>query len=196
MRKTLFAVALLALSVFTVGEGRAQSCNNPPVGPYIVGPFPPYWDYTQNHLDSNDTSCWTFSAAAAPAPLVACGGQPGWEIGRGFSTTITQSYVVPSTGGTRNTNWIVQFELDFDDPNADWYTHIRANISVRDGATGQLTTNSQYYSHNGTQGSVPCQTQYATFQAKDGDTITMRFQGGGFYNNSRVRISRVNLLRY
>src|SRR5256885_14245327 len=125
MRRALVVFAVVAAFAITPTVF-AYDCVNRTV----VHIAPTYWEYVGNSLDTSSSQCWTLGTSEPTWNSTAS----EWQFSSYPSQTATRVINVPSTdSGT--SSWNAQFNVDFNDPHAEWWQFLGAKVDVNHGGT-------------------------------------------------------------
>jgi len=166
----VFALTALFLPTFAYAT---PTCPAPPAGPYFIGFY--YWyDYTA------DIDCWQKYGDFTPSTL-SCYSTPANEYGDG-STMMSYDF----TASTGLDSWEADVDVDFQDPNYDWWNQVEMDVTVVHNGTPSYT---QIFVHNGTMGDLSCEPKWGYFSAQDGDAITIEVRSMKWYADTMIKTS-------
>jgi hypothetical protein len=191
-RSKITLLLVVLLSTLIAGTASAQyNCSAAPTY-VLVGPNP-YWDYTKNPLTSaGDASCWIVGSGWTSGTLNgACSTDTdGWEFLGGNNKSMTHTFTVGASD-SGSSNWNLGFNVDFSDPNNDWYSQLVVQVQVTH--NGSTTTHS-IYTRNGSQGS-DCGWKSGSFTAVNGDTVKVVFRAND-YLGANILFNNVSIIRW
>lgn len=186
-------LSLLLTLLFTIGITGSAFATHDCTGSHYLAAYPGFYEYTHNDLTSSDTTCWSIASTLTTTSMSYCYGSPtGWQFNTWYGQSATHSFTVGANDPGSST-WSAQLQVDFDDPNDNWYDQIVADVIVTHNG---VNTTYNIYSATGSSGAATyCATPYTTFTAVNGDTITIRITGARAYSNAIVKFRNVRIYR-
>ena len=135
-------------------------------------------------------SCAGTSGNVSPTTLW-CFNTPALSFGTG-SSSATYSFVIGANDPAGNMDVDLRY-VEWYDPNNSIYNTLTATVSVTHNGS---TTSQQFYSINGTT-SKSCQlSNYASFSAQAGDTVTVTINTTIFNSNVTAKIGAPLIFAY
>lgn len=167
--------ALFVVAVMLFAPAAFAACPNIN-GPYCM--FAGCWyEYTQ------DTSCAGTTGNVSSTTLW-CYNTPALQFGTG-SSSATYSFTLGPSDPV-GTSWDVDLRyVEWSDPNASIYNTLTATVSVTHNGS---TTSQTFYSINGTVSKSCALSNYATFNATTGDTITVTINTTIYNSNVTAKV--------
>jgi hypothetical protein len=193
MRLSNIAI-LSSLLLAVLVPGSAYANHNCSAAPYYVNVGPvPYYEYTKNDLtDAGDASCWILQTGWTAGTLnsTCAPDTDGWEFTGGNNKTMTHTFTV-GANDFGSSNWSLSFDVDFVDPNDDWYSQLKVQVLVTHNGS---TTTRTIYSRNGLQGD-DCGSYYNSFSAVNGDTVQVVVKAND-YLGADIKFTDVHIIRW
>jgi hypothetical protein len=146
-------------------------------GPYCM--FAGCW-----YMYEQDTTCAGTTGNVSNTTLW-CYDTPAKQFGTG-SSSATYSFTLGPNDPINNNNWNVDLRyVEWSDPNSSIYNTLTATVSVTHNGS---TTSQTFYSINGTQTKSCALSDYATFNATNGDTITVTINTTIYNSNVTAKV--------
>lgn len=145
-----------------------------------------------NHLANSEMTadeCWTRNTRASHTSSTTCGWLDyGYKFG--YSSSVTQTVLIPDSLQFAATAWYLDYRLDFFDPNDNGVLTAR----VRDLTTGQVLAVESYY---GALPDVGCGTRSLAFTGDlRGHTLSVQFSGSTVFSNTHMRVLSAYLWQF
>jgi hypothetical protein len=165
------------VTAFIVPNAVAQTCPTAPTGPHESG-GQHWFDY------SPDSGCVSVSGASSTS--MCYGG--GYEAGYPSQATISYSFVALSnkTYGY----WSADAFVDFTDPNDSSLNYVDGWAIVTHSG---VTSYTNLFYHNGSQGDLGCARPWGTFSAVAGDDVTIEIYASRYHQNTTIIVSDPNV---
>ncbi len=177
--KRLEALVLFVLLAVVVPSGFAQTCPTPPAGPYYMSGYA-WYDYTP------DAGCVSGYGGVSSSTMW-CFNTPSWTASQGSIGVVTYTF----TGDpAMSTNWSADAFMEFADPNGSSLNWIDMWAGVNHNG---LTTWTQLYFHDGTDGYLSCDRRGGSFYAEEGDEITIEIYTYRYHSNATVQVARPHI---